>query len=69
MGQIIGEGITFDDVLLVPAYWELIQLIDHVFEKLNIRVAIKFNNRKVLAGIADVIGEPEKIIDITVAID
>ena len=40
-----------------------------MFEKLNIRVAIKLNNRKVLAGIADVIGEPEKIIDITVAID
>ena len=48
---------------------ELIQLIDYVFDKLNIRVAIKLNNRKVLAGIADVIGEPEKIIDITVAID
>ena len=48
---------------------ELIQLIDHVFGKLNIRVAIKLNNRKVLAGIADVIGEPDKIIDITVAID
>ena len=44
-------------------------MIDHVFGKLNIRVAIKLNNRKVLAGIAEVIGEPEKIIDITVAID
>ena len=40
-----------------------------MFGKLNIRVAIKLNNRKVLAGIADVIGEPDKIIDITVAID
>ena len=48
---------------------ELIQLIDHVFGKLGIRVAIKLNNRKVLAGIAETIGEPDKIIDITVAID
>ena len=48
---------------------ELIQLIDHVFGKLGIRVAVKLNNRKILAGIAEVIGEPDKIIDITVAID
>ena len=48
---------------------ELIQLIDHVFTQLKIRVAIKINNRKILAGIAEVIGEPEKIIDITIAID
>ena len=48
---------------------ELIQMIDYVFGRLNIRVAIKLNNRKVLAGIAEVIGEPERIIDITVAID
>ena len=60
--DIIGNNSLINEV-------ELIQLIDHVFEKLNIRVAIKLNNRKVLAGIADVIGEPEKIIDITVAID
>ena len=44
-------------------------MIDYVFGKLGIRVAIKLNNRKVLAGIAEVIGEPDKIIDITVAID
>ena len=60
--DIIGNNSLINEV-------ELIQLIDYVFEKLNIRVAIKLNNRKVLAGIADVIGEPEKIIDITVAID
>ena len=48
---------------------ELIQIIDEVFASLNIRVAIKLNNRKILAGIAEVIGEPEKIVDITVAID
>ena len=60
--DIIGNNSLINEV-------ELIQLIDYVFEKLNIRVAIKLNNRKVLAGIADVIGEPDKIIDITVAID
>lgn len=48
---------------------ELLELIDEVFSRLNIRIAIKLNNRKVLAGIAELIGEPDKIIDITVAID
>ena len=48
---------------------ELLQLIDEVFRRLRIRIAIKLNNRKVLAGIAEMIGEPDKIIDITVAID
>ena len=48
---------------------ELLQLIDEVFSRLGIRIAIKLNNRKVLAGIAELIGEPEKIVDITVAID
>lgn len=48
---------------------ELLQLIDEVFSRLNIRIAIKLNNRKVLAGIAELIGAPDKIIDITVAID
>ncbi len=48
---------------------ELIQIIDKVFSKLGIRIAIKLNNRKILAGIAEVIGEAEKITDITVAID
>lgn len=48
---------------------ELIQLLDYVFTKLGIRVAIKLNNRKILAGIAELIGEPDKLIDITVAID
>ncbi|MEE1208245.1 MAG: histidine--tRNA ligase [Muribaculaceae bacterium] len=48
---------------------ELLQMIDMVFSRLNVRVAIKLNNRKVLAGIAELIGAPEKIIDITVAID
>ena len=48
---------------------ELLQLIDEVFTRLKIRIAIKLNNRKVLAGIAELIGAPEKIVDITVAID
>jgi len=48
---------------------ELLQLEDEVFARLGIRVAIKLNNRKVLAGIAEVIGAPDKIIDITTAID
>ncbi len=48
---------------------ELIQIIDEVFKRLKIRVCIKINNRKILSGIAEIIGEPEKIVDITVAID
>ena len=48
---------------------ELLQIIDEVFARLNIRVAIKLNNRKILAGIAELIGAPDKLIDITVAID
>lgn len=48
---------------------DLLQLIDEVFSKLKINIAIKLNNRKTLAGIAEIIGEPDKLIDITVAID
>ena len=48
---------------------ELMQIVDEVFTRLNIRVAIKINNRKILSGIAEIIGAPEKITDITVAID
>ena len=48
---------------------ELLQLIDEVFARLGIRIAIKLNNRKVLAGIAELIGAPDKLVDITVAID
>ncbi len=48
---------------------ELLQLIDEVFRRLKIRIVLKLNNRKVLAGIAELIGAPEKIVDITVAID
>ncbi|MDE7410973.1 MAG: histidine--tRNA ligase [Paramuribaculum sp.] len=48
---------------------ELLQLIDEVFRRLGIRIIIKLNNRKILAGIAELIGEPDRLIDITVAID
>jgi len=48
---------------------ELIQIVEQVYNRLGIRVSLHLNNRKVLAGIAEVIGAPEKIIDITVAID
>lgn len=48
---------------------ELMQIVDTVFSRLGIRVQIKINNRKILTGIAEVIGEAEKITDITVAID
>jgi histidyl-tRNA synthetase len=60
--DIIGSNSLFNEV-------ELIQIIDDVFSELEIDIVIKLNNRKILSGIAEVIGEKEKIIDITVAID
>lgn len=48
---------------------ELLQMVDEVFSRLKINVILKLNNRKVLAGIAEIIGFPDKIVDITVAID
>ncbi len=48
---------------------ELIQIVDEVYRRLKINVVIKINNRKILSGIAEMIGEAEKITDITVAID
>lgn len=48
---------------------ELMQIVDTVFARLGVRVAIKINNRKILSGIAEMIGEADKIVDITVAID
>lgn len=48
---------------------ELIQIVEQVYRKLNISVTLKINNRKILAGIAEVIGEKDRIVDITVAID
>ncbi len=49
--------------------FEIVQMIDQVFSNLNLDVTIKINNRKLLAGIAEHIGYPEKLVDITVAID
>ncbi len=60
--DVIGSNSLINEV-------ELIQLIDDVFTRLNLPVVIKINNRKILSGIAEVIGEANKIIDITVAID
>ena len=60
--DIIGSDSLINEI-------ELIQLIDDVFSRLKINITIKLNNRKILAGIAELIGAPEKIIDITVAID
>ncbi len=48
---------------------ELMQIIDEVFRRFGIRVCIKINNRKILTGIAELIGQADKIVDITVAID
>lgn len=48
---------------------ELMQIVKQVYRRLGVRVALHINNRKVLSGIAEVIGEPDKMIDITIAID
>ncbi|MCC7318991.1 MAG: histidine--tRNA ligase, partial [Bacteroidales bacterium] len=60
--EIVGS-----DALLNEA--ELVQMVNDVFKKLSIKVVVKINNRKILAGIANYIGKPEAITDITVAID
>ena len=60
------------DVVGSDSLWneiELLSMIDMVFGRLKVRVAIKINNRKILSGIAEMIGEADKIVDITVAID
>lgn len=48
---------------------ELVQIVDEVFAKFGVNVCIKINNRKVLSGLSEIIGHPDKLIDITVAID
>ena len=48
---------------------ELVKIIDDVFNKLGPKVIIKINNRKILSGIAEIIGEPDRVVDITIAID
>ncbi len=60
--DVIGSNSLLNEV-------ELVQIIDDVFQKLNINTIVKINNRKILAGIAEAIGELDRIIDITVAID
>ena len=60
--DVVGSDSLFNEV-------ELISIIDEVFKRFGINIVIKLNNRKVLTGIAEVIGAPEKIVDITVAID
>ncbi|MCL3778873.1 histidine--tRNA ligase [Prolixibacteraceae bacterium JC049] len=60
--DVIGSNSLLNEV-------ELIQIVDEVYRQLNINVVVKMNNRKILAGIAETIGEADRIIDITVAID
>src|SRR5690606_23519248 len=60
--DIVGSDSLLNEV-------ELIQIMDEVFTRLDICVQMKLNNRKILAGIAEIIGEADKITDITVAID
>ena len=61
-GDIVGSDSLLNEV-------ELMQIIDTVFTRFGVRVQIKINNRKILTGIAEVIGAADKIVDITVAID
>ncbi|MFO7869533.1 MAG: histidine--tRNA ligase [Bacteroidales bacterium] len=60
--DIIGSDSLINEI-------ELIHIIDAVFSSFDIPIIIKLNNRKILSGIAEIIGEPDKIVDITVAID
>ena len=61
-GDVVGSDSLLNEV-------ELMQIIDTVFTRFGVRVQIKINNRKILSGIAEVIGAADKIVDITVAID
>ena len=60
--DIVGSDSLFNEI-------ELLSMIDEVFRRFGVGITIKLNNRKVLSGIAEVIGAPDKIVDITVAID
>lgn len=60
--DVVGSNSLLNEV-------ELMQIVDTVFTRLGVRVCIKVNNRKILSGIAEVIGQADKIVDITVAID
>ena len=61
-GDVVGSDSLINEV-------ELIQIMDEVFRRFGIRVCIKMNNRKILAGIAEILGAADMIVDITVAID
>ena len=61
-GDVVGSDSLINEV-------ELIQIMDEVFHRFGIRVCIKMNNRKILSGIAEILGAADKIVDITVAID
>lgn len=61
-GDVVGSDSLINEV-------ELIQIMDEVFHRFGIRVCIKLNNRKILSGIAEILGAADKIVDITVAID
>ena len=61
-GDVVGSDSLLNEV-------ELMQIVDTVFSRFGVRVLIKINNRKILSGIAEVIGAADKIVDITVAID
>ena len=61
-GDVVGSNSLINEV-------ELIQIMDEVFHRFGIRVCIKMNNRKILSGIAEILGASDKIVDITVAID
>ena len=61
-GDVVGSNSLINEV-------ELIQIMDEVFRRFGIRVCIKMNNRKILTGIAEILGASDKIVDITVAID
>ena len=61
-GDVVGSDSLLNEV-------ELMQIVDTVFSRFGVRVQIKINNRKILSGIAEVIGAVDKIVDITVAID
>jgi len=60
--DVIGSASLLNEV-------EMVKIIDDVFGKLGIQVIIKMNNRKILSGIAETIGEPDRVVDITIAID
>ncbi len=61
-GDVVGSDSLLNEV-------ELMQIVDTVFQRFGVRVCIKINNRKILTGIAEVLGAADKIVDITVAID